>query len=116
MTTKTDWEDVFICHGKDASFWGRGSQDSYTGGVSGFRILMRDDIFPHYHIGNSELEMRVKFYDMDSENPDEVISSNLIRPGWWVESVYHYFVRWRVTVEDVQTGTIYFEYKLESLK
>ncbi len=116
MTTKTDWEDVFICHGKDASFWGRGSQDSYTGGISGFRILMRDDIFPHYHIGNSELEMRVKFYDMDAENPDKVVSSNLIRPGWWVESVYHYFVRWRVTVEDVQTGTIYFEYKLDSLK
>ena len=116
MSNKIDWNDVFICHGKDPSLWGRGPVGSYTGNMSGFKILMRDDIFPHYHVANEELKMLVKFYDMDAKDPEKVVESFEIKPGIWVSPNWHFFVRWRVTVEDLEEGNIYFEYKLDSLK
>ena len=44
MTKKTDWNDVFICNGKDPTLWGRGGIDSFTGRICGFKIFMRNDL------------------------------------------------------------------------
>ncbi len=115
ITTKIGWEDVFICNGKDATKWGT-LDGGYGDTMKDFTIMMRSDIFPDYHLDNEELEVLVKFYDMDGDNPNTPYSANKIRPGMWCRAGRDYFTRWRVTVEEQHTNNILFEYKMESLK
>ena len=114
IISKIDWNDVFICNGKDATSWG--TNEGYGATTNDFTIMMRGDIFPDYHIGNEELNMIVKFFDMDSQTPDVPVSQNTLRPGYWCRAGRKWFTRWRVTVEDQYTGQVCFEYKLDSLK
>ena len=114
MTTTIDWNDVFICNGKDATTWG--TQDNgYGDTMKDFTIMMRGDIFPDYHLENEELEMIVKFYDMDVDM-DNPYSVNKIKPGYWCRAGRDYFTNWRVTVEEPYNNNILFEYKMDSLK